>query len=101
MREFVFVSVLSLFASSAFAAKTFVYCSEGSPSTFNPQQATDGTTFNASSHPIYNKLVEFKNGSTEIEPGLAESWKISKDSLTYTFKLRKGVKWHSNEFFKP
>lgn len=97
-----FLTGLMVFAASrSFAAKTFVYCSEGSPSTFNPQQATDGTTFNASSHPIYNRLVEFKNGSTEIEPGLAESWKISKDSKTYTFSLRKGVKWQANEFFKP
>lgn len=92
---------LALSASSAWAAKTFVYCSEGSPSSFNPQQATDGTTFNASSHTVYNRLVEFKQGSTEIEPALAESWKIAKDGLHYTFKLRKGVKWHSNEFFKP
>lgn len=83
------------------AAKTFVYCSEGSPSTFNPQVATDGTTFNASSHPVYNRLIEFKQGSTEIEPALAEKWTISKDGLKYTFKLRKGVQFHSNEFFKP
>lgn len=93
------LAVLSV--SPAFAAKTFVYCSEGSPSTFNPQQATDGTTFNASSHPVYNTLVSFKHGSTEIEPALAESWKISKDGLTYTFKLRKGVKFHENANFKP
>ena len=87
--------------ANSFAAKTFVYCSEGSPSTFNPQLATDGTTFNASSHTVYNRLVEFKKGSTEIEPALAESWTISKDGLKYTFKLHKGVAFHSNEFFKP
>lgn len=81
--------------------KTFVYCSEGSPSSFNPQLATDGTTFNASSHTIYNRLIEFKEGSTEIVPALAESWTVSKDSMKYTFKLRKGVKFHSNDFFKP
>jgi len=89
------------FALSAQAAKTFVYCSEGSPSSFNPQVASDGTTFNASSHPMYNRLVEFKHGSTEIEPALAETWKINKEGTSYTFKLRKGVKFHSNEFFKP
>ncbi len=83
------------------AAKTFVYCSEGSPSTFNPALATDGTTFNASSHTVYNRLVEFKKGSTEIEPALAESWTISKDGLKYTFKLHKGVGFHSNDLFKP
>lgn len=94
-------AVLLAFSAPAWAVKTFVYCSEGSPSTFNPQLATDGTSFNASSHTVYNRLIEFKKGSTELEPALAESWKISKDGLKYTFKLRKGVKFHSNEFFKP
>lgn len=98
--------LLNLFVASTsavgFAApKTFVYCSEASPSSFNPHLATDGTSFNASSHTVYNRLVEFKEGSTEIIPALAESWTVSKDSLKYTFKLRKGVKFHSNEFFKP
>ena len=81
--------------------KTFVYCSEGSPSSFNPQLATDGPTFNASSHTLYNTLVGFKHGSTEIEPALADSWEVSKDGLSYTFTLRKGVKYHANEFFTP
>jgi dipeptide transport system substrate-binding protein len=94
-----FLSLTSTF--SAHAAKTFVYCSEGSPSSFNPQLATDGPTFNASSHTVYNQLVQFKTGSTEVEPGLAESWDISKDGLTFTFKLRKGVKFHASENFKP
>ncbi|MEZ0392527.1 MAG: ABC transporter substrate-binding protein [Pseudobdellovibrionaceae bacterium] len=101
MKTTVLASLVMLLALSAQAAKTFVYCSEGSPSTFNPQLATDGTTFNASSRVVYNNLVEFKHGSTEIEPALAESWTISKDGLTYTMKLRKGVKFHSTEAFKP
>lgn len=92
---------LSALALSAQADKTFVYCSEGSPSTFNPQIATDGTTYNASSHTVYNRLIEFKQGSTEIEPALAESWKVNKEGTSYTFKLKKNVKFHSNEFFKP
>src|SRR6476659_8027956 len=93
--------VLMFASAHAMAAKTFVYCSEGSPSSFNPQLATDGPTFNASSHVVYNTLIEFKRGLTEIEPALAESWTVGKDGLSYTFKLRKGVKFHSNEFFKP
>jgi dipeptide transport system substrate-binding protein len=96
-----FLSILTASINAGAVSKTFVYCSEGSPSTFNPQQATDGTTFNASSHTIYNRLIEFKSGSTEIAPALAKSWKISKDGLVYTFKLRSDVKFHSNEFFKP
>ena len=82
-------------------AKTLVYCSEGSPEGFNPSLYTAGTTFDASSHPIFNRLVEFERGSTKIVPGLAESWTVSDDGLTYTFTLRKGVKFHSNKDFTP
>ncbi len=82
-------------------AKTLVYCSEGSPEGFNPSLFTAGTTFDASSRQIYNKLVEFKRGTTEIRPALAESWNISNDGLEYTFHLRKGVKWQTTDFFTP
>ena len=58
-------------------AKTLVYCSEGSPENFNPMINTTGTTFDAN-RPIYNRLVEFKLGTTEVEPGLAESWDVSR-----------------------
>ena len=83
------------------AKKTFVYCSEGSPSTFNPQLAMDGTSFNASSRTVYNRLVEFERGKTRIVPGLAQSWSYDPAKMTWTFKLRRGVKWHSNALFKP
>ena len=83
------------------AKKTFVYCSEGSPSTFNPQLAMDGTSFNASSRTVYNRLVEFKRGSTRIVPGLATSWSYDPAKMTWTFNLRRGVKWHSNKGHKP
>jgi dipeptide transport system substrate-binding protein len=82
------------------AAKTLVYCSEGSPENFNPQLNTTGTSFDAAL-PVYNKLVEFERGSTKVIPGLAESYTVSEDGLTYTFNLRKGVKWHSNKDFTP
>ncbi|MEM4990000.1 ABC transporter substrate-binding protein [Collimonas sp. H4R21] len=88
-------------ANIAFAAKTLVFCSEGSPEGFNPQLFTTGTTFDASSVPLYNRLVAFELGTTKIVPALAESWTVSEDGLTYTFKLRKGVKFHSSARFKP
>jgi len=81
-------------------AKTLVYCSEGSPENFNPQLDLTGTSYDAE-QPIYNNLVEFKLGTTEIIPGLAESWDISADGLTYIFHLRKGVKFHKNHLFTP
>ena len=96
-----FVAVLCASAGFAYAAKTLVFCSEGSPEGFNPQFFTTGTTMDASSVPVFNRLVEFKIGTTDIMPALAESWEVSPDGLTYTFKLRKGVKFHSNARFKP
>jgi dipeptide transport system substrate-binding protein len=81
-------------------AKTLVYCAEGSPENFNPMINTTGTTFDAN-RPVYNRLVEFKPGTTTVGPGLAESWDISPDGTQYTFHLRHGVKWHSNPQFTP
>jgi len=87
--------------SGAAAAKTLVYCSEGSPEGFDPALYTAGTTFDASSKPVYNRLVQFKPGTTEVVPGLAESWEISEDGLEVTFKLREGVKFHTTDYFTP
>jgi peptide/nickel transport system substrate-binding protein len=42
---------------------------------------------------IYDGLVRYKDGTLEVEPALAESWKISADGKLYTFKLRPGVKF--------
>src|SRR3954453_4554545 len=68
--------------SGAAYAKTLVYCSEASPANFDPGTTTGGNDFDASSRTIYSRLVEFKHGGTEIEPGLADSWDISDDGLT-------------------
>ena len=94
-------AVLLAGTGQAFAAKTLVYCSEGSPEGFNPQFFTTGTTLDASSVPMYNKLVEFDLGTTNVVAGLAESWTAAPDGLSYTFKLRRGVKFHANSKFTP
>ncbi len=98
----VFAAALGIGASStAGAAKTLVYCSEGSPEGFTPALYTAGTTFDASSRQIFNRLVEFERGTTKIVPALAQSWEVSDDGLTYTFMLRKGVKFHTTKGFTP
>ena len=83
------------------AAKTLVYCSEGSPENFYPAINTTGPTFDASSQQIYSRLLEFKRGGTELEPGLAESYEVSADGKAFTFHLRKGVKWQTTKWFTP
>lgn len=96
----IWAAAFSLCASAA-SAQSLVYCSEGSPEGFDPALYTAGTTFDASSHPLYNRLVEFKVGTTEVVPGLAESWEVSEDGKTVTFSLRQGVTFHSNTDFTP
>ncbi|MGQ0571243.1 MAG: ABC transporter substrate-binding protein [Armatimonadota bacterium] len=47
---------------------------------------------------IYDTLV-IRSDSQTFQPGLAESWTVSADGKTYTFRLRKGVKFHDNTAF--
>ena len=94
------VALACALAAAGAQAKTLVYCSEGSPENFSPMLNTTGTTFDANK-PIYNTLVDFKPGSTEVGPSLAESWEVSPDGTVFTFHLRHDAKWQSNHNFKP
>ncbi len=42
---------------------------------------------------VFDGLTRFSAGG-KLLPGLAENWSVSADGKSYTFKLRKGVKWH-------
>lgn len=78
-----------------------VYCAEGSPESFNPQLVTSGTTIDAISQHLYDRLLDIDPDSGELIPGLAQSWSISEDGLTYRFVLRKDVAFHQTSFFTP
>lgn len=93
-------AVPAMLIATPLAAKTLVFCSEGSPENFYPGVNTTGTSFDANSQ-VYSRIVDFERGTTKVIPGLAEKWDISADGTVYTFHLRKGVKWHSNANFKP
>lgn len=93
-------AALGLLSAEA-SAKTLVYCSEAAPEGFDPALYSTNSTWDASSKPIYGRLVEFENGTTNLLPGLAESWTVSDDMLTYTFKLRPGVKFQTTNYFTP
>ena len=44
---------------------------------------------------LFDGLMDYVPGTTELRPGLAESYDLSQDGLTYTFHLRNGVKFHN------
>ncbi len=67
-------------------------------SSMDPALVTDGESYVATGN-IYDTLVQFKYGTTEIEPALATSWEISPDGLVYTFHLRKGVYFHQTKYW--
>jgi dipeptide transport system substrate-binding protein len=80
--------------------KTFVYCSESNPTTFSPQVAYDTSTFTVV-RSVFNRLVDFEQGSTKVIPSLAKSWAMSGDGREITFTLRRDVFFHSMGEFSP
>lgn len=102
-KTLVALALSALLPAGAIAANhdTLVYCSEASPESFNPQIASSGPTFVASSQTLYNRLINFDPVKNTPIPSLATDWTISEDGLTYTFTLRQGVKFNSNKFFTP
>ena len=75
-----------------------VFARSGDSVGLDPARETDGESFYAS-HQIFDTLVEFKPGTTEVIPALATKWTVSSDGLTYTFQLRRGVKFHDGTDF--
>ena len=71
---------------------TLIFGAPGKPKMFDPLYADDGETFRVTRQ-ITEGLVAYKVGKTELEPALAESWTPSADGVTWTFKLRTGVKF--------
>ena len=81
-------------------ADTLVVCTEASPDALSAALSNANTSFDVTEQ-TSDRLVEMTIGTSKLVPGLAESWSISPNGLTYTFKLRHGVKWQSNAVFKP
>ena len=75
----------------------FIDASLGDASTLLPPLASDAPS-HAISSLIYNGLVRY-DGDLNTIGDLAESWDISPDGLTITFKLRRGVKWQDGAPF--
>jgi len=63
------------------------------PVTLDPALFTDVNSEGVARR-IFNNLVKLDSKLQPV-PDLAESWKVSDDGLTYTFTLRKGVRFHN------
>lgn len=70
----------------------------GDSSSLDPSRVTEGESFKVTVN-LYETLLNFGETDTEINPGLATEWEPSEDGLTYTFKLREGVKFHDGTDF--
>lgn len=80
------------------ASDTFTFGAAGAPEVFDPYYASDGETFRITRQ-IFQGLLGIKPGTADPQPELAESWEPSKDGLSWTFKLRQGVKFTDGEVF--
>ncbi len=98
-----FAAMLSLgFAGMAQAQQTppgvLVVGQIAEPKSLDPAAVTAVNDFRILVN-VYDGLVRYKSGTLEVEPALAESWTISEDGKTYTFKLRSGVTFHDGSPF--
>ncbi|GAA1854040.1 ABC transporter substrate-binding protein [Pseudonocardia alni subsp. carboxydivorans] len=65
----------------------------GAPKNFDPIFNDDGESFRPARQ-MFDTLITYKPGTTELEPGLATEWKSTPDGKTWTFTLREGVTFH-------
>lgn len=77
---------------------TLVFARGGDSTSLDPITTTEGETFKVTDN-IFENLLFYGDQDTTVHPGLAESWEVSPDGLTYTFKLRQGVKFHDGTDF--
>ncbi len=93
MRPRWFLTTLALALSAApAAAVSLVYGAGGEPVSLDSGTIVDGNS-SVVQMQVYDTLVKFKKGTSELAPGLATSWAANKDSTQWTFTLRKGVKF--------
>lgn len=80
------------------AQDTIIYAQGADPRGLDPALVDDGESGKVIVN-IYEGLLKYNKDSTKVEPSLAESWDVSSDGLTYTFHLRKGVKFQDGTDF--
>jgi peptide/nickel transport system substrate-binding protein len=63
------------------------------PATLDPALAADPSA-GLLVRQLFDSLLQYREGSSDIEPALATQWKVSRDGLTWSFRLREGVRFH-------
>ena len=96
-----FLTACSEEGKLSLSERSVIYCAEGSPETFNPQLVTSGTTIDATSNQLYNRLITFQGDKNTLSPALAKSWHVTRDGKKITFYLRKDVAFHQTDYFTP
>ena len=85
-------------------ADTLVIGVASDPAVLDPAVSSDNFDWRVS-YPAYDRLVKFKvvngEGSTEVEPMAAESWTVSEDGKTWTFKIRPGITFSDGSPWMP
>jgi len=85
-------------AAAAPSGGTLVFGAAADPVVLDPALISDGESWRVNIQ-IYDQLIRAKPGTTELEPGLAESWESNPDGTSWTFQLRQGVKFHDGTPF--
>jgi peptide/nickel transport system substrate-binding protein len=93
----VFVAAAPMIVRAADSA-TLVISQQAEPTGLDPEAVLNNSSGFVMAT-IYDGLVNYKLGTVEVAPGLAESWDVSPDGKTYTFHLRKGVNFHDGTPF--
>lgn len=77
---------------------TLIFGRQGDSVSLDPANVTDGESLRVTRQ-VYDALLDYSEKDTSIRPALATSWENSADGLTWTFKLRKNVKFHDGTPF--
>ncbi len=91
-------SVILLFSSCDKKKESIVYGTTDKIVDMDPSKAYDFHTWEIF-YNVYQGLLKYPAGKTNIIPGLAESYEISDDGKEYTFKLREGLKFSDGTAF--
>ena len=74
----------------------FVLGQTGNPRTFNAMMANE-TSSGDITNLTFSSLVDYDNEKQEVEPGLAKTWEVAPDGVTWTFHLRRGAKFSDGQ----